>query len=118
MHPNSLANLNRFTAGESGNPSGNHTGTKHRSTIVKKWIEVESEFKNPISKTTQRMTVEDAMTLAMIGAVIAKQNVQAYNALKDEVYGKLTDKTEHSFDFSNLSDEELKQLESVIAKLT
>jgi hypothetical protein len=102
-HPNSRKNLEKgmAKAGEpSLNPEGRPEGSKNRATIVKKWVEVEGDFKNPISKAAERMTVEDAMVLAMIGAVLTKQNVQAYNAIKDEIYGKLTDSFKHEGDLN------------------
>lgn len=92
MNPNSLANLRPSVKGMTNNPLGNYTGTRHRDAEVRKWTSVESEFENPITKQKERMTVRDAMILSMIGAVIIKQNVQAYNALTDDEFGKLTDK--------------------------
>ncbi len=87
-HPNSLANLNLWEKGKSPNPLGNHLGTKHRDAEVRKWTSVESEFNNPITKTKARMSVRDAMTLAMIGAVLLEKNVTAYKALNEEEFGK------------------------------
>lgn len=92
MSEKSLANLKPFKKGESGNPQGMEVGTKQRSTIVKKWTEIQGEFQNPITKQAEKMTVEDAMALSMIDQVITKGNVQAYNSIQDEIYGKLADK--------------------------
>ncbi len=88
MNPKSLANLKLWEKGESANPKGNHTGTPHRSTSVKKWTTVESEFPNPIAKQQERMSVRDAMTLAMIGEVLLNKSVAAYKALNEEEFGK------------------------------
>lgn len=88
MNPNSLANLKLWQKGESANPLGNHTGTPHRDAHVRRWTSVESDFSNPVTKEKERMTVRDAMTLAMIGAVIVEKNVGAYKALNEEEFGK------------------------------
>ncbi len=87
-NPNSLANLKPFAKGISGNPKGAETGTRHRDSEVRKWTTVESEFSNPITKQKERMSVRDAMTLAMIGAVILEKNVGAFKALNEEEFGK------------------------------
>jgi hypothetical protein len=90
-NPNSRKNLKMFSTENQPESNGRPEGSRSRSTIAKKWLEVESDFKNPMTKQTEKMSVEDAMTLSMISAVLTKQNVQAYNALKDEVYGKIND---------------------------
>jgi hypothetical protein len=90
-NPNSRRNLKMFSSENQPESNGRPEGSRSRSTIAKKWLEVESDFKNPMTKQTEKMSVEDAMTLSMISAVLTKQNVQAYNALKDEVYGKIND---------------------------
>jgi hypothetical protein len=87
-NPNSLANLKPFLKGQSGNPKGAEIGTRHRDSEVRKWTSVESEFTNPVTKQKERMTVRDAMTLSMIGAVILEKNVGAFKALNEEEYGK------------------------------
>jgi len=97
---------------------GRPAGAKSRSTVVKKWLEVLIDFKNPTTKQTEKMTVEDAMALSMISQVITKGNVAAYNSLKDELYGKLKEKVEQSYDLSNLTDDELKALAIITSKLT
>lgn len=129
MNPNSLANLKMFEKGKSGNPKGNHTGTQHRDAVIRKWTSVESEFPNPITKKKERMTVRDAMTLAMIGAVIIEKNVSAFRALNEEEFGKppqpmeLTGKdgepikTETTIDLSGLSLDELLTLKRIKQKI-
>jgi hypothetical protein len=76
-NPKSLANLKPFENGNRANPKGNHTKTLHRDAHVRRWTSVESDFSNPVTKQKERMTVRDAMTLAMIGAVILEKNVGA-----------------------------------------
>ena len=36
-------NLKPFKKGQSGNPKGRPKGSKNRSTIIKKWLEVEEQ---------------------------------------------------------------------------
>ena len=40
-------NLIPFQKGQSGNPKGRPVGSKNRSTIAKKWLEIEQKLKNP-----------------------------------------------------------------------
>ena len=72
--------------GESGNPNGRPKGTKNRSTIAKKWLEVEQDLKNPLTSEVERMSQEDLMTLALIKRA-REGDVNAYKALMDSGYG-------------------------------
>jgi len=72
--------------GESGNPNGRPKGSKNRSTIAKKWLEVNQNLKNPITGTEETMSQEDLMTLALIKKA-RDGDVNAYKALMDSGYG-------------------------------
>lgn len=80
-----------FKKGQSGNPSGHPKGQKNRSTILKKWIEVNSKFENPITEKEVQGTVEDRITLALINKALSG-DVQAIKEINDTLYGKIPDK--------------------------
>ena len=56
--------------GEVRNPKGKPPGTKNRSTILKKWIEVATKLKNPVTGKDEFGTVEDKVTLALIARAL------------------------------------------------
>lgn len=118
QNPKSLANLKKgeWAKGASGNPAGKPLGTKHRSTIVLKWIDAPAQVTHPITKEKQPGTVEDLIVLGQVREAV-KGNTQAFRELMDSAYGKQTEKTQHSFDLTNLSDEELAASEQLLAKL-
>lgn len=69
---------NKFQPGESGNPDGKPVGTKNRSTIAKKWLEVISKGENPITRNEEELSEADWQMLALI-----KQGRRGnYNAIK------------------------------------
>jgi len=79
--------------GEVRNPKGKPPGTKNRSTILKKWIEVATKLKNPVTGKDEFGTVEDKLTLALIARALTG-DVQAIKEINDTLYGKLTEKSE------------------------
>tara|TARA_B110000902_G_scaffold158813_2_gene182053 strand:+ start:10331 stop:10687 length:357 start_codon:yes stop_codon:yes gene_type:complete len=83
-------NLKPFKKGESGNPSGRPKGSKNRSTIMEKWLEVRRKQKNPITGEMEWMTLEDSMTLSIIRKSI-ESDVPAYRACMDSRYGTAKD---------------------------
>jgi Family of unknown function (DUF5681) len=72
--------------GESGNPAGRPKGSKNRSTIARRWLEVNQSLKNPITGENETMSQEDLMTLALIKKA-REGDVNAYKALMDSGYG-------------------------------
>ena len=72
--------------GESGNPNGRPKGSKNRSTIARKWLEVNQSLKNPLTGESETMSQEDLMTLALIKKA-REGDVSAYKALMDSGYG-------------------------------
>ena len=72
--------------GESGNPNGRPKGSKNRSTIARRWLEVNQNLKNPITGENETMSQEDLMTLALIKKA-REGDVNAYKALMDSGYG-------------------------------
>lgn len=80
-------NLIPFKPGQSGNPKGRPKGAKSRSTVIKRWLEAMDKGKNPMTGEVENMSVEDKMTLALIGKAL-KGDTQAYKALMDSAYGQ------------------------------
>jgi len=76
----------RWQKGESGNPNGRPKGAKNRSTIARKWLEVNQSLKNPLTGENETMSQEDLMTLALIKKA-REGDVNAYKALMDSGYG-------------------------------
>lgn len=81
-----LDNLKPFEKGESGNPAGRPKGSKNRSTIARRWLEVNQSLKNPLTGENETMSQEDLMTLALIKKA-REGDVNAYKALMDSGYG-------------------------------
>ena len=66
--------------GEVRNPNGKPKGTKNRSTIARKWLEVMQDTKNPITGELEKLSQEDLITLAMIHKA-RKGDVGAYQTI-------------------------------------
>jgi hypothetical protein len=79
-------NLKHWQKGESGNPNGRPKGAKNRSTIARRWLEVNQSLKNPLTGEQETMSQEDLMTLALIKKA-REGDVTAYKALMDSGYG-------------------------------
>jgi len=75
-----------FEKGKSGNPAGRPKGSLNRSTIARKWLEVQEDAKNPITGSNEKMSQEDIMTLALIKKA-RKGDTTAYAKLMDSAYG-------------------------------
>ena len=74
---------------------GRKKGTKNRSTILKKWIEVAVKIKEKSNPTGKEMigTVEDQINLALLYKALSG-DVQAIKEINDTLYGKISDKQE------------------------
>jgi hypothetical protein len=77
-----------FKKGQSGNPNGRPKGVRNRSTVLKEFLEVVSNYTNPLTNKTEKLTVEEQMALSMIASVRDKHNVTAWKEILDAVYGK------------------------------
>lgn len=75
-----------FKPGESGNPAGYKEGVKNRSTIAKKWLDIEIKAKNPLTGDEEYLSQEDLITLAQIRAAIQGEST-AYKVLMDSRHG-------------------------------
>jgi hypothetical protein len=79
-------NLIPAQKGEVRNPNGRPKGAKNRSTIARRWLEVNQSLKNPLTGEQETMSQEDLMTLALIKKA-REGDVTAYKALMDSGYG-------------------------------
>jgi hypothetical protein len=107
-----LDNLKKFEQGESGNPNGRPKGSRNRSTIARKWLEVNQSLKNPLTGENETMSQEDLMTLALIKKA-RDGDTNAYKALMDSGYGapvQQIEQTNTEIDLSGMSTDELKEL--------
>ena len=86
---NKLDNLTPFPPGNNANPNGRPKGSKNRSTIARKWLEVMQDAKNPITGELEKLSQEDLMTLAIIHKA-RKGDVNAYKQLMDSAFGMPT----------------------------
>jgi hypothetical protein len=101
-----------FKQGESGNPNGRPKGSRNRSTIARKWLEVNQSLKNPLTGENETMSQEDLMTLALIKKA-RDGDTNAYKALMDSGYGapvQQIEQTNTEIDLSNLTTDELRDL--------
>ena len=79
-------NLKKFTSEYQPKNNGRPKGSKNRSTIARKWLEVNQSLKNPLTGENETMSQEDLMTLALIKKA-REGDVTAYKALMDSGYG-------------------------------
>lgn len=83
---NKLDNLKKFSSEYQPEKNGRPKGSKNRSTIVRQWLEVNQNLKNPLTGNTETMSQEDLMTLALIKKA-REGDVSAYKQLMDSAYG-------------------------------
>ncbi len=79
-------NLKMFSSEYQPVKNGRPKGSKNRSTIARKWLEVNQSLKNPLTGESETMSQEDLMTLALIKKA-REGDVSAYKALMDSGYG-------------------------------
>ena len=72
-----------FKKGKSGNPKGRPKGSKNRSTLAKKWLEVSEMNINVLSGELEKLTYEDRITL---GFVIP--NVDMWRNMIEDISGE------------------------------
>lgn len=82
-----------FQKGQSGNPNGRPKGRRNRATVVRQWLEVAQQSKNPITGETEMLEQQDLIVLAQIKAA-REGSTQAFNALMDSADGKVAQRVE------------------------
>jgi len=80
----------QWTKGQSGNPAGKKKGTKNRSTIIREMLDMMVQVKDDNGNEVWQSN-EYLMVQAMVNKAIEKGDVSAFNALYDNLYGKLKD---------------------------
>ncbi len=75
-----------WPAGTSGNPAGRKKGTKNRSNILKKWLELPCELTNPLTGEATAGTIEDRIALALISKALREDD--AIKEIFDSAYAK------------------------------
>jgi hypothetical protein len=83
-----------FKPGQSGNPDGRAIGSKNRSTIARKILEMRSilpaermtALKAQFPEITDNMTVEEIMTIVMAEGAMSGDD-KSYKAVMDSAYG-------------------------------
>ena len=85
-NPNASDNLKPFKQGFDERRNTEGSG-KRRSTIARKWLEVEVNEKNPLTGLAEKLSYEDIITLAQIKKAKEDADTNAYKALQDSAYG-------------------------------
>lgn len=96
-------NLTPFQPGQSGNPAGKPVGTKNRSTIARKVLEMKgllppekmNQLKVKFPEITNDMSVEEIMTIVMAENAIMGED-KHYKALMDSAYGAPKQELDHT----------------------
>jgi len=112
MDDKRLQNLKHFTSDYQPKSNGRPKGSKNRSTIAKKWLEVNQNIKNPLTGESEELSQEDIMTLALIKKA-REGDVNAYKALMDSGYGAPIQQIEQigdEIDLSSFTTDEIKEL--------
>lgn len=86
----------RFKPGQSGNPSGRPEGSKNRSTVARQVLSMIGmfpkkklkELKEIFPQITNKMTVEEIMTIVQAGRATTKADPHSYEKVMDSAYGK------------------------------
>lgn len=84
-----------FQPGKSGNLLGKPPGTKNRSTIARKILEMKALYKDDAFKQLQQQypeitkdtTVEEMMTIIQVNKAIMSEDPNSYKAIMDSAYG-------------------------------
>lgn len=79
--------MTRFSSEYQPENRGRKPGSRTRAQVVKKWLEVAEEFRNPITKELEFLEQQDIITLRLIHAA-RNGDVSAFKELMDSAYGK------------------------------
>lgn len=100
------------------NPAGRPVGARDRATVFRELLEIKTKVADPKNPKGQPIEV-DLYHAAALGQIMSamKGNTNAWKEIQDSLHGKQADRLLHGLDFSNLTDEELKVIEPILAKL-
>ena len=93
-----------FEKGKSGNPNGRPKGSRNRSTIARKWLEVCTKVTNPITGDEESLSLEDQMTIVQIIKAIQDKDTVAYKNIMDSAHGA---PTQHNSIDANITSEDV-----------
>ena len=82
-------NLKPAKKGEVRNPNGRPVGSKNRSSVLRKWLDVAAKIKNPGTGQLEAGTIEDRIALGILTKAL-KGDAAAFREIMDSVYGKTT----------------------------
>lgn len=119
-----------FQPGQSGNPAGKPKGSQSRATIAKKVLsmsintpkDILDSFKEEYPDLPKKITIEEAMTLAIAKKALKKGDYLRYKTIMDSAYGAPKQEVEHSgeveigFDIGTLSDQDLETILNITQK--
>ena len=106
-------NLKKFTSEYQPKNNGRPKGSKNRSTIARKWLEVNQALKNPLTGENETMSQEDLMTLALIKKA-REGDVTAYKALMDSGYGAPLQQVEQTYCLCSMSIRKQKAVAGIV----
>lgn len=91
MHPNSLANLQKWTKGTSGNPAGRKLGSKHIASIVREFLEQDIDTRFPLNDRLKQLIAGNGTSYAkaIVYAMLLKANPQHIKLTKEEFLNTL-----------------------------
>lgn len=84
-----------FKPGQSGNPNGRPKGVPNAATRMKRFLELEINGKNPITKEDEQFTVAELMDLKIIAKAM-NGDLSAWEKINDRLEGKSKQTTEHT----------------------
>jgi hypothetical protein len=90
---NPIPNNKPFKKGQSGNPNGRPKGRRNRATLVREWLEVAQNVKNPLTGEMEQLEQQDLIVLALIKKA-RSGDVQAARELMDSAHGKVVQITD------------------------
>ena len=88
-------NLKSWKKGQSGNPAGKPKGAQSNKTILKKFLAVKMQQKNPFTGEMEEMTVKELINLKQIANAL-EGDLATYKELADREEGKVTNNVDIS----------------------
>ena len=108
-----------FKPGQSGNPNGRPKGVPNAATRMKRFLELEINGKNPITKEDEQFTVAELMDLKIIAKAM-NGDLSAWEKINDRLEGRPKQTTEHTGDITqniNLDSLSLSEKRTALALL-